>query len=325
MCHSVNVTAPDPDLAALADAVRAAAENRARHQQLDAQLTAAAALADARSTELAELQRRLHVEQADVLRLENLSPTRIWATLRGDTADRLEMEQAEADAAALAVAGAQARLDSAIADAARVSGEREILRDAGISYGVALARYEAAVRASGGRHAAELAEIAEQLGEATALQREIGEAVAALRVASNALDEALASLDSAGGWSTYDAFFGGGFVADMVKHSNISDATAAFTRVNRALERLSTDLADLGASAVDGVEISDELAVFDVLFDNIFSDWMVLDRITQAQSGAQKLRDHLAQLAQHLATDANQTATRIETLLGRREAILTAV
>ncbi|WP_461474138.1 hypothetical protein [Microbacterium sp. HJ5] len=314
----------DPDLAALADAVRAAAEDRARHHQLDAQLTAAAALADARRTELAELQQRLHVEQIDVRRLEKLSPTKIWATLRGDTADRLAVERAEADAAALAVAGAQARLDSAIADAARVRGERDGLRDAGIAYGMALARYETALRATGGRDAAELTEIAEQLGEATARQREVGEAVAALRVASDALSEALASLDSAGGWSTYDAFFGGGLVADMVKHSNISDATAAFTRVNRALERLSTELADLGASAVDGVEISDELAVFDVLFDNIFSDWMVLDRIARARAGAQKLHDHLAQLAQRLAADATRTSTRIETLLRRREAILTA-
>ena len=69
--------------------------------------------------ELADLQRTLQVEQTDVRRLEKLSPTKIWATLRGDTADRLAIERAEADAAQLAVAGAQARLDSAIADDAR--------------------------------------------------------------------------------------------------------------------------------------------------------------------------------------------------------------
>jgi hypothetical protein len=61
---------------------------------------------DTRRSELAELQRGLHVEQTDVRRLETFSPTKIWATLRGDTADRLAIERAEADAAALAVAGA---------------------------------------------------------------------------------------------------------------------------------------------------------------------------------------------------------------------------
>lgn len=322
MWHSDWVT--EPDLAALSKAVRTAAEARARHRRLSAQLDATGALVDTRRSELAELQRRLHVEQTDVRRLETLSPTKIWATLRGDTADRLAIERAEADAAALAVAGAQARLDSAIADAARVRSERDDLRGAGHPYGEALAAYEVALRAAGGREAAELTAIADQLGVAAARQREITEAVEALRATKAALDEALVKLDSAGGWSTYDTFFGGGLVADMVKHSNISEATDAFTAVNRALERLSTELADLGASTVDGVEISDTLAVFDVLFDNILSDWMVMDRISEARASAETLDHRLAQLAEQLATNAVETSTLISTLLERREAILTA-
>lgn len=264
------------------------------------------------------------MEQNDVRRLTTVSPTKIWATLRGDAADRLDVERAEADAAGRAVAGAQARLDSAIADAARVRGERDDLRGADHAYGEALAAYEVALRAAGGRDAAKLTEIADQLGVAAARQREITEAVDALRATKAALDDALVKLDSAGGWSTYDTFFGGGFVSDIVKHSNISEATAAFAEVNRALERLSTELTDLGATPVDGVEISDTLAVFDVLFDNILSDWMVMGRISEARAGAEILGDRLAQLAEHLATSAVETSTRIGTLLERREAILTA-
>lgn len=322
MWHSERVT--DPDLAALADAVRAAAEARARHRQLDAQLATAGALDETRRGELADLQRKLHVEQTDVRRLEKLSPTKIWATLRGDAADRLATERAEADAAELAVAGAQSRLDSAIAEAARVRSERDDLGGASRAYAEALASYEAALRASGGRGATELAEIADQLGVAAARQREIAEAVDALRATTAALDEALLKLDDAGGWSMYDTFFGGGFVADMVKHSNIGEATAAFTEVNRTIERLSTEMADLGRWGVDAIEVSDTLAIFDVLFDNILSDWMVLERISEARSGAENLRERLTQLAEHLAACAVETSTRIDTLLRRREAILTA-
>lgn len=279
---------------------------------------------ETRRDELTEAQRRLQAEQSDVHRLEKLSPTKIWATLRGDTADRLAIERAEADAARLAVAGAQARLDSAIADDARLRNQHDPLRGADHAYGEALAAYEVALHAAGGRDAAALTEIADQLGVAAARQREITEAVDALRATNAALDEALVKLDSAGGWSTYDTFFGGGVVADMVKHSNISEATDAFTGVNRALERLSTELADLGASTVDSVEISDTLAVFDVLFDNILSDWMVLDRISEARASAEKLDDRLTHLAEQLAISAAETSTRIATLLERREAILTA-
>ncbi|TQM33767.1 hypothetical protein FB391_0050 [Microbacterium kyungheense] len=265
------------------------------------------------------------MEQSDVRRLEKLSPTKIWAALRGDTADRLAVERAEADVAAIAVAGAQARLDSAIAHASRVRSERDDLSDAENTFREALAAYEVALRAAGGRDAAELTEIAAQLGVAAARQREIAEAVDALRATRAALNDALAKLDSAGGWSTYDTFFGGGFIADMVKHSNISEATEAFTAVNRALERLSTELADLGATAVDGVDISDTLAVFDVLFDNVLSDWIVMDRISAARANAEDLDDRLVLVAERLAAGAIETSTRIDSLLARREAILTAL
>ncbi|MBD3941662.1 hypothetical protein IF188_08140 [Microbacterium sp. NEAU-LLC] len=322
MWHSDGVT--ERDLVAAAEAVRAASESRARQRRLGVQLEKAGVLVEARRGELAELQRKLRVEQSDVRRLEKLSPTKIWATLRGDTADRLAVERAEADAAALAVAGAQARLDSAVADVARLRSAHDALRGADQAYGGALAVYEVALRATGGGEAAALAEIADGLGVAAARQREIAEAVDALRTTRAALDEARTKLDSAGGWSTYDTFFGGGFVADMIKHSNISEATHAFTEVNRALERLSTELADIGASGLDGVAISESLAVFDVLFDNILSDWMVMDRISEARADAEELDDRLARLAEVLATRAGENSARIGALLERREAILTA-
>jgi hypothetical protein len=319
--HSDWVT--EPDLAALAEAVRAAAEARATVRRLGVQHDAAEAFVEARRVELAELQRAWRVELSDVRRLEKLSPTRIWATLRGDRADRLAVERAEADVAGLAVAGAQARLESAIAGAARVRRERDALSGADDAYREALAAYEVALRAVGGSHGAELTEIASQLGAAAARQREIAEAVDALRATKAGLDDALVKLDSAGGWSAYDTFFGGGFVADMVKHSNIGEATDAFGEVNRALERLSTELADLEAPTVDGVEMSDTLAIFDVLFDNVFSDWMVMDRISEARTGAEELDVCLTQLAEHLAAIAVETSTHIDTLMGRRAAILT--
>ncbi|WP_162564387.1 MULTISPECIES: hypothetical protein [Microbacterium] len=314
----------EPDLAALTEAVRTAAEARASLQRLGVQLDTAEALVETRRGELASMQRGLQVELSDVRRLEKLSPTKIWATLRGDRADRLAVERAEADAARLAVAGAQARLDSAIAGAGRVRRGRDALGGADDAYREALAGYEVALCAAGGGDAVELAEIAAQLGVAAARQLEIAEAVDALRATKTALDDALMKLDSAGGWSAYDTFFGGGFVADMVKHSNIGDATDAFIEVNRALERLSTELADLGAPTVAGVEISDTLAVFEVLFDNVFSDWMVMDRISEARVNAEDLDVRLTQLAEHLGTLAVETATRTDTLLRRREAILTA-
>ena len=323
--HAVWHSGPvsESPLVELAEAVRAAAENRARQRQLAVQLETTESLVATRRDELAQLQQALQVELSDVSRLEEVSLTKLWATLRGNVADRLAIERAEADVAGIAVASAQSRLDRAVAEDARVRREHDALRGADRAYADALAAFETAVLAVGGRDAEELTALAEQLGVTQARHREVAEAVDALNTARTALDAALAKLDSAGRWSTYDTFFGGGLVSDMVKHSSINDATEAFREVNRALERLSVELADIGGATIDGVDVSQTLAVFDVLFDNIVSDWMVRERISDAKARAEDLRRRLSQLASELDAEAAASSTRVTGLLRRREEILT--
>jgi len=313
-----------PSLSVLADAVRSAADDRARRDQLGARIAVAERLAADRRGEHESLRESLRIEEADVRRLERVSPTRLWATLRGDVDERLAVERAEATAAANALAAAGSRLQEAEAAAERLRRERDGLGDVDGSYARALAAYEEGLRSSGSPVAAELAHVAENLGAATADRREIDEAAAALTDARVALHAALERLESAGGWSTYDTFFGGGMIADLVKHDRLDAATAAFTQVNRALERLSTELADIDAPAVRGVEISQSLAVFDVLFDNILSDWMVRDRIAQARQNAVDLDRRLAELDRYLDQRSADTAGVIAALTRRREDILTA-
>ncbi|MCG7413030.1 hypothetical protein MHK74_00210 [Microbacterium aurum] len=307
--------------------LRDAAEARAAHRRLGTQLGAAETAAAARRAEEADLAARLRVEEADVRRLEGVSPSRLWATLRGDLDERAARDRAEWDAAALAVAGAMHRREQAESEVVRLAAERTALGDVEARYAAALAAHERAVRSAGtgaGAAAAELGQIAQGIGVATAEQREIDEAVTALRAASAALEEAFGHLQSAGGWSTYDTFFGGGMVADLMKHSRIDDSAKAFARVNRALERLRIELADIGVTGVQGVEISDTLAVFDVLFDNVFSDWMVRDRIARAREEATRLRVRLSELERTLAERRLAVAEHLVALARRREELLLA-
>ncbi|WP_431803503.1 hypothetical protein [Microbacterium sp. bgisy203] len=310
------MTDPSPSLDAL---IRTAAD-RERYRSLGASLAAAQEFAATRAAELADLEARLAVEEADVRRIEGMSPTRLWATLRGDADERAATERAERDAAARAVAGAQERKRSADAEALRIGAERAALGDVEEAFAAALAAHEAELRAAG--DAGELTEIAASTGAASDEKREIAEAVAASVAARQALAVAVRALDSAGGWSTYDTFFGGGFVADLMKHQRLDEATAAFAGVNRALERLRVELADIGGGAVRGVEISQELAVFDVLFDNILSDWMVRDRITAAQAEASDLDVRLTRLESDLAARSAAVDARLDDLARRREGVL---
>ncbi|MBF9337713.1 hypothetical protein G3N30_16440, partial [Microbacterium lacticum] len=231
------------------------------------------------------------------------------------------------DAAALAVAGAEARLAQAGAELRRVSAQRAELGDVEERYAGALAEYERIVTAGAagdslGTVASDLRIVAADIGRARSDLREVDEAVAALRAAMSALEEAHTRLQSAGGWSTYDTFFGGGMVADLMKHSRIEESADAFARVNRALERLRIELADVGVSPVQGVEISDTLGVFDVLFDNVFTDWMVRERIAQAREQAVTLQVRLSELDVALANRRLETAERLAALARRREELL---
>ena len=106
------------------------------------------------------------------------------------------------------------------------------------------------------------------------------------------------------------------------KHSRIQESADAFARVNRALERLRIELADVGVSPVQGVEISDTLGVFDVLFDNVFADWMVRERIAQAREQAVTLQVRLSELDVALANRRLETAERLAALARRREELL---
>lgn len=307
-----------------ADDVRRAAEDRAQHARLIAQLAVAEDLAGARGEELAARRSELQVEESDVRRLEGLSPSRLWATLRGDIDDRAARERAERDAAARALAGAESRHAEArrAADGLRAAGEA--LGDTEGSYATALAALERSLQGAGAAESVELAEIATLIGAAADERREIAEAIAAVEAAATALHDARGRLDSAGGWSTYDTFFGGGFVADLVKHGHLDEATAAFGRVNRALERVRIELSDIGAAPPVGVVVSESLAVFDVLFDNIVSDWMVRDRIAAAREEVVVLQVRLSELLRALAERDAATAQRLAELARRREELLLA-
>ncbi|MCZ4067107.1 hypothetical protein O1W71_05435 [Microbacterium sp. H37-C3] len=311
-------TTPDPN--GLHDAAR----DRTRRDQLAVHADAARRLVEQRETELVDLQQKLRVETADVRRLERFSPAQVWGLLRGDIDDKLAVERAEQQAAEHAVDGATERLAHARADLARIEGEIGALGDVDAAYSAALGRREEELRVAGREAAAELTRLDAKAGELSAESHEITEAQVALGQAQEALAVAQRDLDAAGGWSTYDTFFGGGMIADWMKHDRIGRSARAFAAVNRALETLATELADIDAPPVAGVQISESLAVFDVLFDNVISDFMVRQRIADAQAAASDLDLRLRGLNDYLAQRADAVSARTADLLSRRERLLLA-
>ncbi|WP_454117710.1 hypothetical protein [Microbacterium lacticum] len=199
------------DKDAAVEALRHAAGARAEYRRLAAQLDEAQALAATRDDDVRAFEVRSRAEEADVRRIEGLSPSRLWATLRGDIDDQAARERADRDAAAEALASVRGRRDQAQREVARARGHRSALEADGSPderYAAALTDLERALRDEPGAVASDLRIIAADLGEGMAELREIGEAIAALDVTTQALERAFASLRSAGGWSTYETFRG---------------------------------------------------------------------------------------------------------------------
>ena len=90
----------------------------------------------------------------------------------------------------------------------------------------------------------------------------------------------------------WDTFLGGGFIVSALKYSEINSSDDHVHRAQRALRHFETELMDVQNAATESFKVNhnDIFTFTDVFFDNIFSDWMVHSRITDAKS---KLNDVL--------------------------------
>jgi hypothetical protein len=308
---------PDERLArTIADRAEAGARRR--------RLATAEELVRTCETALHDRQAALVEEETDVERLEHLSWTRIAARLRGRHADDLEREKAERDAARLAVREAEARLEQAHADerAARLAlGE---LGDTEAAYRAALSSKEEWSNRHAPGLADQLTRLAERRGTLEAERREIGEADQAGASAYRVLVRASGDLGSAESWSTWDTFMGGGLIADAVKHSRIDDARTELQEADRRLRAFTRELADLNQEARAALQLSIGLEVFDVAFDNIFSDWAVLRRIQDAQATVQRTAREVRRLVEGLRKRRTEIDRELDGLAAERERLLTA-
>jgi hypothetical protein len=294
---------------------------REEHAQLTRRLTGSAPhLADF-DHRIQELRQRLDSETADVERLESFSAARIWSRLKGSHLDDLERETAEREAARYAVAEAEARREALRRDRAALESRIAELGDVEGRYRRAMSAKEAWV-AEHGHGAVELAEIARRRGRLTALDAETREAFDAGRAAHSLLAEASSLLGSAGSWSMWDTFGGGGLLTDMVKYDRVDRATETLRRADLALADFSRELADVDLPAVGGVRVEQMMRTFDVWFDNIFSDMAVRSRI---EDTARRVAQSITQVEQTLGALAEKRRTierELAELDARRERLL---
>ncbi|MBD7967054.1 hypothetical protein [Paenibacillus gallinarum] len=112
--------------------------------------------------------------------------------------------------------------------------------------------------------------------------KEIEEAETAGNRVLNSLDEAAESLKSAGNWGTYD-MLGGGMISTHIKHSRIGDAEDHVHDAQLYLRKFQEELRDVDVILNSNFEIQGLLTFADYFLDGFFSDWLVQNKIHDAQ------------------------------------------
>lgn len=301
--------------------LRAAEKAVALRRGLLAQL----AVAQNNHSQAAERSQRarasLQDERADVAKLEGMSMARILSAVKGAREADLERERAEARAAEYAAAEAEERLRTTAAEVEAIKAQLGELGDVAAQEAAAVALREQALLASGGDLAERLSVVARTAGELEARRQQLAEATEACRVADIRLREAAVLLGSAGDWAAWDTFGGGGLITDSIKYERMDRAAEMMRAADAALVHLSRELADVGFAGVGGIEVTELTSMFDVWFDNFFSDWSVRNRISEASARVGQLVDWIGRMSDLLADKTRQTAFELDAAEQERAAL----
>ena len=305
-------------LAAAAQAARELEVTRQRSADLQARQ-------DHLGSELAVLQAQYQHEQKDVDRLEHLSLSRVFASMKGSREDALTREQAEANAVRVRVADAQARLEAVRSELQAAQNRLGQLASAPQAYAAMLAEKERHLTESGDPRRATLLSLADERGRLNAELAEMNEAMAAADAARQALSVVEDRLGSASGWNTYDTFFRGGMLATAMEHSRLDDAAAAAAEADRRMAVLRTDLTELDRVAETSpmITLSSATRFVDLWFNNIFTDLAVRDRIQQGQQNVAQSLQMVSAIEGRLKTQSAEVQSRLSQIEAQRRDLLT--
>lgn len=281
-------------------------EKMARKRKLS---TEVAALEDQRSglaARVQQLKEETYKEQLDVDQLENFSAAKLFYQIMGKLDERLEKEQAELYAAALRYDSARQELHAVEADLAARREELSLLGNCEAEYNRLLeARARELRQDPQSPTARRLLALEERQAQLAARSKELQEAIQAGYNALSDISSIESALSSAEGWGTWDVF-GGGLISDMAKYSHLDDAQQQINGLQRSLSRFRTELADVDIRTGIQVEVDSFLRFADYFFDNIFTDWAVLDRIRRTQSQIHEVDGSVRTILYRLERDLDQ-------------------
>lgn len=281
-------------------------ERIARKRKLSTEISALEDQRASLATRVQQLKEETYQEQLDVDKLENFSAAKLFAQIMGNLDERLEKEHSELYAAALRYDSARQELHAVEADLAARREELSLLGNCEAEYDRLLEARARELRQDPQSPAARrLLALEERQAQLASREKELQEAIQAGYDALSDISSIESALSSAEGWGTWDVF-GGGLISDMAKYSHLDDAQQQINGLQRSLSRFRTELADVDIRTGIQIEVDSFLRFADYFFDNIFTDWAVLDRIRRTQSQIHEVDGSVRTILSRLERDLEQ-------------------
>lgn len=263
-------------------------------------------------------------EQADVDKLEGGSLTLFFYNVIGKMDEKLTKEREEAYAAAVKYDAAAKELQEVEESLQKNEKELESLQGCEAEYEELLAQKKEAMKNSGHWAMEKVFEYEERIAYLDNQDRELDEAMEEGQTAESIVNRVLDSLGSAESWGTFD-LLGGGLIADAIKYSNLNDAQSLIEDLQIQLRRFKTELADVTIDSELNVQIDGFLQFADYFFDNLFTDWAVMDKIHNSQLQVERTKDQIQNVLHKIRVMKEEVSEQREEAQGKLDELVVQV
>lgn len=251
------------------------------------------------SGNVTELNKVRLEEQADVDKLEGGSLAAFFYNVIGKMDEKLTKEREEAYLATVKYDAAVKEFEKVKEELLKNKEELNKLGNCVEQYEELLELKKERMKTTGHWAAEKIFEFEQKLTYLDNEERELNEALKAGEAAEKFTEDVLDSLSSAESWGTFDVL-GGGLIADAVKYSKLDDAQMLIEGLQDQLRRFKTELADVTIDSEMDVKVDGFLQFADYFFDNLFTDWMVMDKIRNSQQQVENTADQIRSVMEKL-------------------------
>ena len=251
------------------------------------------------SGNVTELNKVRLEEQADVDKLEGGSLAAFFYNVIGKMDEKLTKEREEAYLATVKYDAAVKEFEKVKEELLKNKEELNKLGNCVEQYEELLELKKERMKTTGHWAAEKIFEFEQKLTYLDTEERELNEALEAGEAAEKFTEDVLDSLSSAESWGTFDVL-GGGLIADAVKYSKLDDAQMLIEGLQDQLRRFKTELADVTIDSEMDVKVDGFLQFADYFFDNLFTDWMVMDKIRNSQQQVENTADQIRSVMERL-------------------------